>query len=304
MKTLINKTLTGAVAMIASVAFGFAQTRTVEHEYSEFDAVSASDGFKVTYVQDGAYKTSATVDDAIESYVQCYVKSKTLYIELDEKSIPKELKKQYKSKNAADPVLEVTVYAPSLNSITLSDDCVFTASKTLNADKFSVSVADNSSISNLNVVAKSATLSAAKKSKLSSIHVTADDEITVNGDGNGTVILEYSCKKLDVNNAGSAELTVNGQADKIEAATAGSAKLTLSGKTSSLKVTGKGNSSKIDASGLSVETVEASFDAADLTVSPSKTLSLDLGKGATVNYGGDPQIRIVKIQNASVLRSK
>jgi hypothetical protein len=288
-------------AVALSSATLAAQTRTIEHEYSEFDAVSVSNGFKVTFVGQDGYNAKLKVSDALESYVQCYVKAKTLYIEIDDKAVPKEVKKDLKGKNSDGQVLEATVYVPSLNSITLNDDCTFTTKENLTAKDFRLSLSGTSSISNLNVNAESAVISVSKKAKLSSFNVKAD-KVTVNGDGNASAVLEYSCKSLKVNNAGSAELALNGQTEDASVTTAGSAKLSLSGKSESLNVTGKGGSSKVDAVTMSVDDVVVSLDGADLTVTPGKNLSLDLGKGASVCYSGDPKIKIVKIQNSTVTR--
>ena len=283
-----------AIALTSAVSV--AQTRIIEHEYSEFDAISVSDGFKVTLVEKDGYNAKFKVSDALESYLECYVKGGTLYIGLDDKSIPKE------GKNSDGPVLEATVYVSSLNSITLNDDCTFSSSNSLNSGKFKMDLSGNSSIANLNVNAESAVISVNKKAKLSSLNVKAADNITVNADGSATVVLEYSTKTLNINNSGSADLAVNGQCETASVATDNSAKLSLSGKANSLKVTGKGGSSKIDAVTMSVDDVTVSLDGADLTVTPGKNLSLDLGKGASVCYSGDPVIKIVKIQNATVTR--
>ena len=280
-----------------------AQTRTIEHEYSEFDAISVSDGFKVTMVERDGYNAKFKVSDALESYLECYVKGGTLYIGIDDKSVPKDVKKSFKGKNSDGPILEATIYVPSLNSITLNDDCVFSCSNNLlKAGDFKMSLTGNSSIANLNVNAESAVISVSKKAKLSSFNVKAGSNVTVNAEGNASVVLEYSSKNLNVNNSGSADLAINGQCDAVAISTAGSAKLSLSGKANTLKVTGKGGSSKIDAISVSANDVVVSLDSAELTVAPGKNLSLDLGKGASVCYSGDPKIKIVKIQNASVTR--
>ena len=297
------KSLLATIFTFASTSvLSFAQTRTIEHEYSEFDAISVSNGFKVTMVEKSGYNAKFKVSDALESYIQCYVKAGTLYIGIDEKSVPKEVKKSFKGKNSDGPVLEATVYVPALNSVTLNDDCTFSSDGSLNSNDFKLSLSGTSSIANLNVNANSASLSVSKKSKLSSINVKAEDKVTVNAEGSATVILEYSAKILEVNNSGSADLAINGQCETSSVCTAGSAKLSLSGKANILNVTGKGGSSKVDAVTMSVDDVNVSLDGAGLTVAPTKTLSLDLGKGASVCYSGDPLIKIVKIQNASVTR--
>ena len=123
-----------AIALTSAVSV--AQTRIIEHEYSEFDAISVSDGFKVTLVEKDGYNAKFKVSDALESYLECYVKAGTLYIGLDDKSIPKEVKKSFKGKNSDGPVLEATIYVSSLNSITLNDDCTFSSSNSLNSGKF------------------------------------------------------------------------------------------------------------------------------------------------------------------------
>lgn len=87
------KSLFMAISAIAlTSAVSVAQTRIIEHEYSEFDAISVSDGFKVTLVEKDGYNAKFKVSDALESYLECYVKGGTLYIGLDDKSIPKKLR--------------------------------------------------------------------------------------------------------------------------------------------------------------------------------------------------------------------
>ncbi len=287
---------------VLTASLSAAQTRTVEHEYSEFDAVSVSGGFKVTFVEQEGYNAKFKVSDALESYIQCYVKAGTLYIGVDEKSIPKEVRKSFKGNDSDGAVLEATVYVPALNSITLSDNATFSSAAELNAADFSLNMSGSSCITDLNVNALSAVISVSKKSKLSSIHVKAGDKVTLNAEGNAGAALEYSSKTLEINNAGSAGLAVKGQCGTLSVCTAGSAGLSLSGSAGTLNVTGKGNSSVIDAAALLVDDVNVSLDGAELTVAPGKNLSLDLGKGACVCYSGDPMVKIVRIQNATVTR--
>ena len=148
------KSLLATIFMFASISvLSFAQTRTVEHEFSEFDAISVSDGFKVTMVEKAGYNAKFKVSDALESYIQCYVKAGTLYIGIDEKSVPKEVKKSFKGKNSDGPVLEATVYVPVLNSVTLNDNSTFSSDGSLSSNDFKLSLSGTSSITNLHVSA-------------------------------------------------------------------------------------------------------------------------------------------------------
>ena len=295
MKTLINKVLAFATLLIASASFALAQTRTLEHEYSPFDGVVASNGFKVTIAQSDKYAAKLTVDDVLESYVQCYVKANVLYLSLDDKNIPKEVKKMYKGKNSPEPTLSAIVYLPILNSLTLNDDSQFFNTGTLSAENFSLFLNGTTAINNLNVVAKTALLSVAKNAKLTNANVRTEGNIAVAGDGKGLMTLEYAAENLDVNTAGSADLSINGAAEK---GTVNSETL-VSGDAKSLVVTGKGT---IDASGLKVNEAKLNTNGATVKVSASKEIELDLGKGSEVEYDGDPTVKIVKIQSSSVTR--
>ena len=304
MKSLIKNILAVAAMTVAPALNGFAQTRSVEHDLSPFEGIEASGGFKVKIVQSDSYTAKITVDDALESYVQCYVKAGVLHVGLDDKSVPKDLKKQYKGKNAAEPTLIATVSMPILNSMTLNDDSEFYNTGNLTAENFTLILNGSTGITNLKIVAKTANLTVNKNAKLSNLNVTTEGDITLNGDGKGTVTMECTAENLYVNSAGNCDLTVNGPVEKkVVVTTSGSGKTSVSGTAGSLEVNGsKGGSSKVEATALKVDTATVSLTGGTAEVAPAKNLELDLGKGAEVDYAGDPVIKIVKIQSATVLR--
>lgn len=299
---MIKKLLVAVTLCVASVVSGFAQTRTIEHEYSEFTSVVASNGFHVNLVKDDIYATRLTVDDALESYVQCYVKAKTLYIGLDEKSIPKDLKKSYKGKNTSDPTLVVTVYAPSINALTLSSDATFSANFTISVPTFDLNLADNCSVENLSIDApKSVNLTISKKAKMSSLDIKTG-RLEVSASGNGIITGQISVDALSVISTNSAEVSFTGNMKNSEINASGSSKILLTGRGDKLAVSGKGVSAKVDASGLSVD--EATVDVAGLSVflNADKSIELNLEKASEVQYSGDPDIEIVKVLNSSITR--
>lgn len=287
---------------IASIASAVAQTRTVEHEYGEFKNLSVSGGFQVNLVDDKSYSTKMEVEDVLESYVECYVKSQTLYINLDEKSIPKEIKKSYKGKNSADPVLKVTVYVPSLNSIKLSSNCSLVSEFPLVCDSFELTMEDNSVLNNLEVQAKGTfKLVSSKKANVGSMNVKAK-KIDITSSGSSVITGHVEADKIMVTSSGSSEVSLTGKAKDAELEQSNSSKTLLTGSASTLSITGKGSSAKVDASGFKVGS--ASLDLAGITVSldASDSIELNLEKSSEVTYSGNPKISIVKILNSSVLR--
>lgn len=299
---MIKRLLVAVTLCVASVVSGLAQTRTIEHEYSEFTSIVASNGFHVNLVKDEIYATRLTVDDALESYVQCYVKAKTLYIGLDDKNIPKDLKKSYKGKNASDPTLVVTVYAPSINALTLSTEATFSANYTIAVPSFNLNLSDNCSVNNLSIEApKSVNLTVAKKANISSVDIKTG-RLEVNASGNGIITGQISVDAISVISTNSADVSFNGNMKNSEINASGSSKILLTGRGDKLAVSGKGVSSKVDASGLSVDEASVDVSGVSVLVNADKTLELNLEKAAEVQYSGDPDIEIVKIQNSSVIR--
>ena len=303
MKSLIVKTAAIATLILASAFSGFSQTRSIEHDFSPFDAIEASNGFKVSTSASDSYSVKLTVDDALESYVECYVKAGTLYIGLDDKNIPKDLKRQYKGRNSADPTLVAVVYLPVLKSLTLNDNSEFINSGNLSGDRFSLALNGTSKISDMKIVAKTVSIALTKNSKFTNANVSAEGDIAMSVDGKGIVTMECAAENLQMTSSGACDVNVSGKVEKkVSATVASSSKTTLTGNAEVLEISGKGVSSKVDASGLKVSDAVLTVSGTEMRIAASDNLELDLGKGSEVTYSGDPKVKIIKIQNASVLR--
>ena len=303
MKSLIGKSLAAVILIAASAAYGYSQTRSVEHDLSPFEAIEASDGFKVSITRSDSYGIKLTVDDALESYVESYVKAGVLHIGLDGKNLPKDVKKQYKGRNTADPTLVAVVYMPVLKSLTLNDDSEFYNSGNQSAESFTLVMNGNSKSSDLKIVSKTVSISLEKNAKLTNANVTTEGDLTMRVDGKAVTTLTCASENLNLDVAGSSDVNLNGSVEKKVTLTAsGGAKVFLGGGSEIIEVTGKGTSAKIDASTFKTGSAIVSMTGISLDIAPESSLELDLGRGAEVSYAGDPAIKIVKIQNASVLR--
>ena len=303
MKTFIYRALLAVTLCAASAISGLSQTRTIEHDFSPFDGIEATDGFKVSISRNDTYSAKLTIDDALESYVQCYVRSGVLHIGLDSKNVPKDLKKSYKGKNSQGPTLVAVVYLPTLNSLSLDDDCEFFSANNLTTGDFTLTMKGSSSISNLKVVANSATVSLEKNAKFTNANITTEKDLSLSADGKSSVTMEFSCGNLALSGSSNSDIALNGKAEgKVTVAANTSTKIAITGEASSIEVTGKGSSGKVDASALKVDDAVVAITGLTVDVVPAKSLELDLGRGSEVNFSGDPAFKIVKIQNSSVIR--
>lgn len=303
MKSLVFKVLTAVTLLITTGWDAFSQTRSFEHDLSPFESIEATDGFKISIINDDTYSAKLTVDDALESYVQCYVKASVLHVGLDSKAIPKDLKKQYRGRNSSEPTLVAVVRLPSLKSLTLSDDCQFVSSSEIAASDLAIKLDGTSSANNLKITGKTFSLTVGKNAKFTNASVVVEGDLGILCDSKGIVTLEYKANNLKVTTAGSAEMDIRGDSEiKVFVDASGSSKTTLSGTTRDFEVVGKGTTAKVDASAL--ETHSATITAAGISVDtkPSENLELDLGKGAEVIFSGNPVINIIKILSATVTR--
>ena len=268
--------------MIASSTGASAQSRSIEHDLPPFEGLEVSDGFKITLSKGDSYSAKLTMDDALESYVQCYVKAGVLHIGIDSKNVPKELKKQYRGRNNSEPTLLAVVKVPSIKSISLADDCQFFC---------------------LRITGRSFNVSVGKNAKFTNAVLTLEEDLSLACDSRGSVAIEAKAKNVKVLASGGSVVDIKATVDEtVSVETSSSATVTLSGKAGSLEVTGKGPSSKVTASMLEVESAKLAVNGVAIEVNPSKNLELDLGKGSEVSYSGNPSVNIVKIQNSTVLR--
>ena len=300
---MIIKPLIAVILMTASAIAGFSQTRSVEHDFSPFDAIEASSGFKVSTTASDSYAVKLTIDDILESYVECYVKAGTLHLSLDDKSIPKDLKRQYKGRNSADPTLVAIVYMPTLKSITLNDNSEFFNSPNFSGDNFKVTLNGTSKISDMKIVAKTVNVNLSKNAQFTNANITTEGDLAINMDGKSSLSVNCAAENLLMTATGSSEASVNGKIEgKVDLTVGSSSKTTLKGNSGSFELNGKGISAKVDVIGMPAKNVVISLSGADASVAPTESIELDLGKGAEITYSGDPSVKIVKIQNATVIR--
>lgn len=302
MKTLFNKVLAMAILAIASSFSAYSQTRDIEHDLSEFDSINVSGDFKVSFSASRSYSVKLTVDDVYEPCLDCYVKGKCLYIAVDEKKLPKDAKKQYKAKNVPDPVFRAVIHAPVLSGVTLNDASSMTEAK-LSSESLTIELNGAAKMDSVKLKASSVTLRANKKASFSG--TVASSSIIASGDGNAS--FNFDCgegQSLELNAAGSSNFIVDGDFEDVKCGCSNNSQTVLAGSANNLLVTGKAFNAKVDANALITETAKISASGPEVIVKPVEVLELDLGKGTVVTYYGDPVIKIINVQNASISRVK
>ena len=82
----------------------------------EFHSVVAGSTMELALQESSQPSVKIIADKALMPYIQVYVRSRVLYVDMDEKSIPSDVRKLYKGKNAPVPVTRVLVSASGTGS--------------------------------------------------------------------------------------------------------------------------------------------------------------------------------------------
>ena len=320
MKNLFSKLL--CLAVLAS-AFAFpSRAQFVNHleettlPVGEFTMVSANGDFEVT-LSKGSYGVRLTTDKNLTPYVQVYVRSNTLYLTYDEKSVPKDIKKLYKGKNASQPVFRAVVSMPQLNGIELDDNVILSSAEAFYGSDIVISLTDKAQVRNLTVQGNSITVNMKKNAQAAltltadkKMEVTTDDkailklaekarEITLNAKGNSDNALSGEGEILNLNLSEKTTSNVNHRTKNAVLNVGGSSKLILNGTGEYLEVKG-GKNAEVEAVAFPVKTMKAELDGGKVNVAVEKELNVTLLGGSSLFFTGSPTLIVNKIVKSTL----
>ncbi len=320
MKNLFSKLL--CLAVLAS-AFAFpSRAQFVNHleestlPVGEFTMVSASGDFEVT-LSKGSYGVRLTTDKNLTPYVQVYVRSNTLYLTYDEKSVPKDIKKLYKGKNASQPVFRAVVSMPQLNGIELDDNVILSSAEAFYGSDIVISLTDKAQVRNLTVQGNSITVNM-KKNAQAALTLTADKKMEVTTDDKAILKLAEKAREITLNAKGNSDNALSGEGEILnlnlsEKTTSnvshrtknavlnvgGSSKLILTGTGEYLEVKG-GKNAEVEAVAFPVKTMKAELDGGKVNVAVEKELNMTLLGGSSLFFTGSPTLIVNKIVKSTL----
>ena len=320
MKNLFSKLL--CLAVLAS-AFAFpSRAQFVNHleettlPVGEFTMVSANGDFEVT-LSKGSYGVRLTTDKNLTPYVQVYVRSNTLYLTYDEKSVPKDIKKLYKGKNASQPVFRAVVSMPQLNGINLDDNVILSSAEAFYGSDVVITLTDKAQVRNLTVQGNSITVDM-KKNSQAALTLTADKKMEVTTDDKAILKLAEKAREITLNAKGNSDNALSGEGEILnlnlsEKTTSnvshrtknavlnvgGSSKLILNGSGEYLEVKG-GKNAEVEAVAFLVKTMKAELDGGKVNVAVEKELNVTLLGGSSLFFTGSPTLIVNKIVKSTL----
>ncbi len=315
MKNLFSKLL--CLAVLAS-AFAFpSRAQFVNHleettlPVGEFTMVSANGDFEVT-LSKGSYGVRLTTDKNLTPYVQVYVRSNTLYLTYDEKSVPKDIKKLYKGKNASQPVFRAVVSMPQLNGIELDDNVILSSAEAFYGSDIVISLTDKAQVRNLTVQGNSITVNM-KKNAQAALTLTADKKMEVTTDDKAILKLAEKAREITLNAKGNSDNALSGEGEILNLNLSnvshrtknavlnvgGSSKLILTGTGEYLEVKG-GKNAEVEAVAFPVKTMKAELDGGKVNVAVEKEMNVTLLGGSSLFFTGSPTLIVNKIVKSTL----
>lgn len=278
--------------------------------------VSANGDFEVT-LSKGSYGVRLTTDKNLTPYVQVYVRSNTLYLTYDEKSVPKDIKKLYKGKNASQPVFRAVVSMPQLNGINLDDNVILSSAEAFYGSDVVITLTDKAQVRNLTVQGNSITVDM-KKNAQAALTLTADKKMEVTTDDKAILKLAEKAREITLNAKGNSDNALSGEGEILnlnlsEKTTSnvshrtknavlnvgGSSKLILTGTGEYLEVKG-GKNAEVEAVAFPVKTMKAELDGGKVNVAVEKEMNVTLLGGSSLFFTGSPTLIVNKIVKSTL----
>lgn len=272
-------------------------------EYESFANVKVSDDFIVKLVAADKYMVRTTVDGRIESYVKSYVQNGTLYISLDRKSFPSDLKKALRVKGAPAPILEVEISFPSIESMEMGGNSILHRSDVLYAESFKLTVNDKARVDKIYVDCNTAEVILSKNA-YADVETRASEMLYVITSNSSKAVVKQAGKNLKIDAAGSSEVTAIAEVDHINVLTSSMSSVILSpGTADSMAVSAVG-SSKIDAEAVSVSKASMSQSGTSRCyVNVSDTLKVNLTGNSLLSFKEKPYIDVERIVGSTLIKA-
>lgn len=282
----------------------FAATKQTSINLTSFNSISVSGPFKVSLVKGADYRILITLEEPYMDYLVCNVSGQTLQLDLDERNVPVEVKRQFRGKGSPDPVFSAVVYVPdAVRSVVLNGKSVLHDTEDV-FDKSEVffTLNDNSNVNNLDVDSRQ-------------VHIVMQNKSTAD--------FSVVCDKLEAETFNSASLSISDASAESNYYLQNSSSVSAVCRTSTLNVNSRSNSAMTVSGtgdnaiynlGGTSEVHADKFEVPDAKVTMSslcvlsqsayRKLTVNLSGGATLVFANNPQMDIEIVKASTITRAE
>ena len=290
--------LTFSIVLLKDFAAN-SQTITKSEEFSKFNSIKANESFNILLRDSTDYVVKWTVNKNLSDYVEVYVTGKVLHIEYNKKALSKELKNQYKGKYAPKQTFDITIYAPTVSEISLTDKVIMRYyGKGIATENFILNLTGNSRLDFINVISESANINLSKGSS-ATLKLKSED-IVASTSNSSSLIMDQIADKMTVTSNGSSRIEADGTMEEVNTNSQGSSNIVLKGNTKKIDIQSTGFS-KQDLSELEAKKAHTHINgSSNVIVNASEVLSVEI-RNAKLHFMNDSVIEVVSINNGTLL---
>ena len=290
------------LACITAVTIYAQETVVQNKELDSFTTVSIGDKFAFRLKAAPSHSVRILSDERIADYIRPVVKNGSFMISIDEKSYPAELKKALKAKGAAEPFVEIEIYAPNVKSLEVKGKAVLLEADDIRVDNFTLKTAGSSKVNNLKIECVNADFAFGGSSQ-ANISVTADTKTTISTENSSVSSILQTGGNTVIKSKGSSTVNLKAEVVGVEIESSGGSSIYLSGIASMLDVKSSGGS-MLDAEAMEVK--EGNFVQSGLSkchVNVEDRMRVNLTGGCMLTFKRKPSIEVDRIVNSTLIKA-
>ena len=283
---------------------GFAQTVTQldPEDISPFGRISLGGDFALDISYGKQFRVHVDVEELYADYVLLAVEDSSLNISVDDRRVPGDVKRQFRNKEASQPVFRVSVTMPeSLTFLRLSDNASLSFADELvfHPDEFALRATDNATTALFTVPSRRVSLDMDKKSE---VQMRSDsDTVFVRLAGNSNLTLEQHARTTVVNSVANSSMQLDGETEEMEVHVKGTSKAILNGRADKVSFD-MANSTNVNALSLECREAHALMNGiCTLSLSVTDDLYVDLSHGANLYFLNEPDVHVQYVKSSSIM---
>ena len=283
---------------------GFAQTVTQldPEDISPFGRISLGGDFALDISYGKQFRVHVDVEELYADYVLLAVEDSSLNISVDDRRVPGDVKRQFRNKEASQPVFRVSVTMPeSLTFLRLSDNASLSSADELvfHPDEFALRATDNATTALFTVPSRRVSLDMDKKSE---VQMRSDsDTVFVRLAGNSNLTLEQHARTTVVNSVANSSMQLDGETEEMEVHVKGTSKAILNGRADKVSFD-MANSTNVNALSLECREAHALMNGiCTLSLSVTDDLYVDLSHGANLYFLNEPDVHVQYVKSSSIM---
>ena len=221
---------------------------------------------------------------------------------MDEKGFSSELKKALRKKGAAQPILEVDVYMPTINSVVIKDKSVLVHCDRFETETFTMTATGNALVSNVDIACATGEINVSKNAQVTGSAVITS-KMYLNVSNSGQASFTQNGGNAFISQSNSAHIDYRARLNMIEIEANGGSESQISGTASHLKVTGSGLS-KVDAELLESEEGDILLSGSiKCYVNVTDHLKVNLTGGSMLTFKRNPSFEIDRVVNSTLIKA-